>query len=60
MTWTQIVAALIAAAPGIITAISSFRNGGKLKRTQQSIDDLNGKVVTIPAPLRTRSSSHAE
>jgi len=52
MTWTQIITALIAAAPGIITAISSFRNGGKLKQQTKEIRELNGKVVSIPAPRR--------
>jgi len=29
--WSNIIIALIAGLPGIITAVSSFRNGGKLK-----------------------------
>jgi hypothetical protein len=56
MNWDSLILALIAATPGILTAVSSFRNGGKLKRAQTSLNDLNGKVVTIPAPLRVRNS----
>jgi hypothetical protein len=37
----QIIIALIAGAPGIIAAISSFRNGGKLKKVQATQDRQN-------------------
>jgi hypothetical protein len=58
MNWDSLLIALIAGLPGIITSISSFRNGGKLKTAQKSLNDLNGKVVTIPAPIPLKKTTY--
>jgi hypothetical protein len=47
MSFEHVFIALIAGLPGIITAISSFRNGSKLRSQEKKIDELNGHALAV-------------